>query len=136
MLYKISSETVNIHEGHTQNFTLNNLTIPLARKLAVAVFINSGSEAEQIQGFKTDDAVYNTGNIITEDYMRPPVISRDSSDTQKSHIGSPPNIKVPAPGMRNSAQSHDYTAGLRLWRSFISILLLTWKNLLDNKPEK
>ena len=138
MLYKISSEseTANIYESHTKNFTPNNLTIPLARKLAVAAFIDSRSEAEQIQGFKTDDAIHNAGNIITEYYMRSPVISCVLSDTQKSDIGSPANFKVPVPSIRNSARSHDYTLGLRVWRSLISILLLTWKNLLGSKPEK
>ncbi|MCX9010524.1 MAG: hypothetical protein OIN66_05310 [Candidatus Methanoperedens sp.] len=129
MLYKISSESemVNIYESYTQNFTLNNLTIPLARKLAVAVFIDSRQETEQIQGFKTDDAIYNSGNIIIEDHMRSPVISRSSPDMQKSSIDSHTNFKVPAAGMSSSVESHDYISGLRVWRRFVSIFSVIWK---------
>lgn len=138
MLYKISSEseTVNIYENYTQNFTLNDLTIPLARKLAVAVFIDSRPETEQIQGFKTYDAIYNTGNIIIEDHSRPPVISRSSPDAQKSSIHSHTDYKAPATVMKSTVESRDYMSEPRVLRMFISIFSVIWKSLFDNKPGK
>lgn len=138
MLYKISSEseTVNIYENYTQNFTLNNLTIPLTRRLAVCIFIGSRPGMEQIQGFKTDDAIYNTGNIIIEDHSRSPLISRSSPDTQKSSIRSHTDYKAPATGMKSTVESHDYISEPRLWHMFISIFSVIWKSLFDNKPGK
>ncbi len=139
MLSKVSSESevIKIRESYNQNFILNNLTIPLARKLAVAAFIiDSRLEAEQIKCFKTDDAIYNAGNIISEGFMRSSIISRSSPGTQKSDISSHYNCKVPAPGMRSSMESHDYMSGLCVWSRFISIFSAIWKNLFDNKPGK
>lgn len=137
MLSKVSyeSEVIEIRESYNQNFVLNNLTLPLARKLAVAAFIiDFRSEERQIKCSKTDDAIHNAGHIIIEGLIKSPVISGSSPGIQKSSISSHSNCKMPVPGIRSSVESHDYMPELRIRHRLISIFSAIWKNLFDNKP--
>lgn len=112
-------EISNVNENYTQNFILDRLTVPLARKLAVAAFIDLRPEAAQMQDFKTHDTIYNAGSIISEVCMQSPAISQ--------------SVRSIAPEISDSFESPD--TGFQPWRSFTSMLSAAWKKLLPGRKQ-
>ena len=92
-----TAETFNINDKYTQNFIMHHLTTPLARKLAIAAFMDFSPGVEQ-----THYPIYNAGSIIL-DY-----------DRQGS------NHEVPV--MKDSVKSSDFRPKTKWWRRFISFI--------------
>ncbi len=99
-----TKEIFNVNDNYTQNFTMDSLTIPLARKLAIAAFMDFRPEMKL-----THNTIYNGGSIIV-DY-----------DRQKCN----PNVQVSM--MRDSVKSSNFRSEFKWWRRFISLLSATWK---------
>jgi len=73
---------------YAQSFTLGNLPIPPARKLAIVACMDARLTVEALLGLKTGDAhiIRNAGGIVTEDAIRSLIISHHLLGTQEFMI--------------------------------------------------
>lgn len=73
----ITDEVVQANTNYARNFTLGELRMPPARKLAVVACMDARLTVEAILGLKTGDAhiIRNAGGIVTEDALRSLLIS-------------------------------------------------------------
>jgi carbonic anhydrase len=73
----VTEEVLKANESYAQKFTLGNLPIPPARKLAVVACMDARMTVEEILGLKTGEAhiIRNAGGIITDDALRSLIIS-------------------------------------------------------------
>ena len=76
------------NQSYAQNFTLGDLPMPPARKLAVIVCMDARLTVEEMLGLKTGDAhiIRNAGGIVTEDALRSLIISYYLLGTQEFMI--------------------------------------------------
>ena len=81
----VIDEVVKANEGYARNFTLGNLPMPPARKLAVVACMDARVTVEELLGLKTGDAhiIRNAGGIVTEDALRSLIISHYLLGTQE-----------------------------------------------------
>jgi carbonic anhydrase len=65
------------NENYAQEFTLGNLPIPPARKVAVVACMDARLTLEPMLGLKTGDAhiIRNAGGIVSDDALRSLIIS-------------------------------------------------------------
>ena len=84
----IIDEVLKANEPYAQNFTLGNLPLPPARKLAIVACMDARLMPDQVLGLKTGDAhvIRNAGGIVTEDALRSLVISHYLLGTQEFMI--------------------------------------------------
>ncbi|VVB90699.1 Uncharacterised protein [uncultured archaeon] len=106
-------------DKYTQNLILGHFTMPLARNLAVAAFMDIRPETAQMQGIKTCDTAYNEGSIISEYDIRSPSISQ--SVERKDEV---PEIIDPL---------EKRYIGLHQCRNFMSILSATCRKFIISK---
>ena len=76
------------NQSYAQNFTLGDLPMPPARKLAVIACMDARLTVEEMLGLKTGDAhiIRNAGGIVTEDALRSLIISYHLLGTQEFMI--------------------------------------------------
>ena len=81
----ISGEVLKANDSYAKNFTLGDLPMPPARKLAVIVCMDARLTVEPMLGLKTGDAhiIRNAGGIVTEDALRSLIISHHLLGTQE-----------------------------------------------------
>lgn len=81
----VTDEGLKANEVYAQNFTLDHLPIPPARKLAVVACMDARLTVEELLGLKTGDAhiIRNAGGIVTEDALRSLIISHHLLGTQE-----------------------------------------------------
>src|SRR5438093_9705879 len=84
----IINDVLAANETYAKNFTLGNLALPPARKLAIVACMDARLMPDQVLGLKTGDAhvIRNAGGIITEDALRSLVISHYLLGTQEFMI--------------------------------------------------
>ncbi len=84
----VIKEVFKHNESYTQGFTLGDLPMPPARKLAVVACMDARLTVEEMLGLKTGDAhiIRNAGGIITEDALRSLIISHHLLGTQEFMI--------------------------------------------------
>ena len=73
----VTDETLKANELYAKSFTLGNLPMPPARKLAVLACMDARLTVEQLMGLKTGEAhiIRNAGGIASEDAVRSLIIS-------------------------------------------------------------
>jgi carbonic anhydrase len=78
-------EVLRANESYAQNFTLGQLPLPPARKLAVVACMDARLMMDQILGLKAGDAhiIRNAGGIVTEDALRSLILSHHLLGTQE-----------------------------------------------------
>ncbi len=83
-----TDEVLKANETYAQNFTLGDLPLPPARKLAVVACMDARLIVSQILGLKAGDAhiIRNAGGIVTEDALRSLIISHHLLGTQEFTI--------------------------------------------------
>jgi carbonic anhydrase len=81
----VTDEVLRANETYAQNFTLGQLPLPPARKLAVVACMDARLIVSQILGLKAGDAhvIRNAGGIVTEDALRSLVLSHHLLGTQE-----------------------------------------------------
>lgn len=81
----VTDEVLKANETYAQNFTVGNLPLPPARKLAVVACMDARLIVSQILGLKAGDAhiIRNAGGIVTEDVLRSLIISHQLLGTQE-----------------------------------------------------
>ena len=81
----IIDDAVKANERYSRNFSLGQLPMPPARKLAVVACMDARLTVEQMLGLQTGDAhiIRNAGGILTEDALRSLIISHYLLDTQE-----------------------------------------------------
>jgi carbonic anhydrase len=84
----VIDELLRANEDYAKNFTLGNLPVPPARKLAIVACMDARLTIEQMLGLKTGDAhiIRNAGGIVTEDAIRSLIISHHLLGTQEFMI--------------------------------------------------
>jgi carbonic anhydrase len=84
----IIDKTIQANEKYAQNFSLGNLEIKPARKLAIIACMDARLTVEQFLGLNTGDAhiIRNAGGIVTEDAIRSLIISHYLLGTQEFMI--------------------------------------------------
>jgi carbonic anhydrase len=84
----VTEETIKANESYAQNFTLGNLPMPPARKLAVVACMDARLMVDQMLGLKTGDAhiVRNAGGLVSDDALRSLIISHHLLGTQEFMI--------------------------------------------------
>lgn len=84
----IIDEALKGNEEYAKNFTLGNLPMPPARKLAVVACMDARITVEELLGLKTGEAhiIRNAGGIVTEDVLRSLLISHHLLGTQEFMI--------------------------------------------------
>lgn len=129
MQFKESYKTeANDNENSNQSFNLDCLTIPLARKLAVVVFMDSMSYLGQMEGIKTGSELYYHGNIILNDSLQSHIVSDRSLSTHESKILNHTNFNASSEILSYAGNSLRSWC-LQPWRSFTILLSNTWKRL-------
>ncbi|VVB90749.1 Uncharacterised protein [uncultured archaeon] len=114
-------EINNYIENYSQNFVLDWLTLPLARSLAVAVFMEQRPPA-QMKDIKNPSPTHNEGSLIIESDARSPALSQ----TMKS--------KDEVAKVTESLKSR--YIGLLQWRNFMSMLSAIWKKMLSRISQR
>ena len=81
----VTDEVLRANEAYARQFTLGQLPMPPARKLAVVACMDARLTVEQVLGLRTGDAhvIRNAGGIVTEDALRSLVISHYLLGTQE-----------------------------------------------------
>jgi carbonic anhydrase len=81
----IIDEVLKSNETYARSFTLGQLAMPPARKLAIVACMDARLTVEQALGLKTGDAhiIRNAGGIVTEDALRSLIISHHLLGTQE-----------------------------------------------------
>lgn len=81
----VTDEVLAANESYAKSFTLGDLSLPPARKLAVVACMDARLIVSQILGLKAGDAhiIRNAGGIVTEDALRSLVISHHLLGTQE-----------------------------------------------------
>ena len=84
----IIDKTIEANQRYSQNFSLGELPIPPARKLAIVACMDARLTVEQFLGLKTGDAhiIRNAGGIVSEDALRSLIISHYLLGTQEFMI--------------------------------------------------
>lgn len=84
----IIDEVIKANERYAEGFTLGDLAMPPARKLAVVACMDARLNVPQMLGLQTGDAhiIRNAGGIITEDALRSLIISHHLLGTQEFMI--------------------------------------------------
>lgn len=80
-----TDEVLKADEAYAKNFTLGNLAMPPARKLAILACMDARLTVEEVCGLKTGEAhiIRNAGGIATEDALRSFIISHHLLGTQE-----------------------------------------------------
>ncbi len=78
-------DSIKANERYFSKFTLGDLPMPPARKLAVVACMDARLNVEQMLGLQTGDAhiIRNAGGILTEDALRSLIISHYLLGTQE-----------------------------------------------------
>ncbi len=81
----IIDDAVKANERYSHDFSLAQLAMPPARKLAVVACMDARLTVEQMLGLRTGDAhiIRNAGGILTEDALRSLLISHYLLGTQE-----------------------------------------------------
>lgn len=81
----VTDEVLKANDRYAQSFSLGQLPMPPARKLAIVACMDARLTVEQVLGLKTGDAhiVRNAGGIVTEDAIRSLLISHYLLGTQE-----------------------------------------------------
>ena len=81
-------DAVRANESYSREFTLGQLAMPPARKIAIVACMDARLTLEPMLGFKTGDAhiIRNAGGIVTEDVIRSLIISQQLLGTQEVMI--------------------------------------------------
>jgi len=81
----VTDEVIATNQPYAQNFTLGNLALPPARKLAVVACMDARLTVEPVLGLKTGDAhiIRNAGGIVTDDVLRSLILSHHLLGTQE-----------------------------------------------------
>ncbi len=84
----IIDEALKANQNYARTFSLGNLPMPPARKLAIVACMDARLTLEQFLGLKTGDAhiIRNAGGIVTEDALRSLIISHHLLGTQEIMI--------------------------------------------------
>lgn len=84
----VIEEVLKANEEYARSFTLGDLSMPPARKLAVVACMDARLTIEPMLGLKTGDAhiIRNAGGIVTEDALRSLLISHHLLGTQEVAI--------------------------------------------------
>jgi len=84
----IIDEILKSNQSYSKNFTLGDLPIPPARKLAIVVCMDARLTVEEMLALKTGDAhiIRNAGGIVTEDALRSLIISHNLLGTREFMI--------------------------------------------------
>lgn len=84
----VIDDVLKANEAYTRQFTLGQLPIPPARKLAIVACMDARMTVEQMLGLQTGDAhiIRNAGGIVTEDALRSLLISHYLLGTQEFMI--------------------------------------------------
>lgn len=84
----IIDDVLKANESYATRFTLGNLPMPPARKLAVVACMDARLTVEEMLGLKTGDAhiIRNAGGIVTGDALRSLIISHYLLGTQEFMI--------------------------------------------------
>ncbi len=84
----VIDEVLEANRIYAQNFTLGQLPLPPARKLAVVACMDARLTVERVLGLKTGDAhvIRNAGGIVTEDALRSLLISHYLLGTEEFMI--------------------------------------------------
>jgi carbonic anhydrase len=84
----IIDDALSANQGYSAQFTLGNLPMPPARKLAVVACMDARLTIEPMLGLKTGDAhiIRNAGGVVTEDALRSLLISHYLLGTQEFMI--------------------------------------------------
>jgi carbonic anhydrase len=84
----IIDDTLSANQNYARTFTLGQLPMPPARKLAIVACMDARLTVEQFLGLKTGDAhiIRNAGGIVTEDALRSLIISHHLLGTQEFMI--------------------------------------------------
>jgi carbonic anhydrase len=81
----VTDEVLAANQQYAQNFTLGNLALPPARKLAVVACMDARLTVEPVLGLKTGEAhiIRNAGGIVTDDALRSLILSHHLLGTQE-----------------------------------------------------
>ena len=81
-------EVLDANKSYAGGFTLGNLPMPPARKLAVVACMDARLTVPELLGLKTGEAhiIRNAGGIVTEDALRSLIISHHLLGTQEFMI--------------------------------------------------
>jgi carbonic anhydrase len=81
----VTNEVLKANDNYAQRFSLGELPMPPARKLAVVACMDARLTVEEFLGLKTGDAhiIRNAGGIVTEDAIRSLIISHHLLGTQE-----------------------------------------------------
>jgi carbonic anhydrase len=81
-------EVLRANDSYAQHFTLGQLPLPPARKLAVVACMDARLMVDQFLGLKAGDAhiIRNAGGIVTEDALRSLILSHHLLGTQEFMI--------------------------------------------------
>ena len=81
----VTDEVLKANEAYAKSFTLGNLPMPPARKLAVVACMDARLVVSKILGLKEGEAhvIRNAGGVITEDALRSLLISHHLLGTQE-----------------------------------------------------
>jgi carbonic anhydrase len=81
----IIDDILKANEAYAANFSLGQLAMPPARKLAIVACMDARLTVEQALGLKTGDAhiIRNAGGIVTEDALRSLIISHHLLGTRE-----------------------------------------------------
>jgi carbonic anhydrase len=84
----VIDEVLEANKSYAQGFTLGNLPMPPARKLAVVACMDARLTVSQLLGLKTGEAhiIRNAGGVVTEDVLRSLLISHHLLGTQEFMI--------------------------------------------------
>ena len=84
----VIDEVFEANRIYAQHFTLGQLPLPPARKLAVVACMDARLTVERVLGLKTGDAhvIRNAGGIVTEDALRSLLISHYLLGTEEFMI--------------------------------------------------
>jgi carbonic anhydrase len=84
----VIDELLAANQEYAARFTLGDLPLPPARKLAVVACMDARLTVSQVLGIKTGDAhiIRNAGGIVTEDALRSLIISHHLLGTQEIMI--------------------------------------------------
>jgi carbonic anhydrase len=81
----VIDELLKSNQEYAKNFSLGNLPMPPARKLAIVACMDARLTLSHILGLKTGDAhvIRNAGGIVTDDALRSLIISHHLLGTQE-----------------------------------------------------
>jgi len=81
----VTNEVLKANQNYARQFTLADLALLPARKLAVVACMDARLTVEAFLGLKTGDAhiIRNAGGIVTEDALRSLIISHHLLGTQE-----------------------------------------------------